>query len=252
VPGGAVSPAQTARRTSEIGRSVQLLKGFRTQYDDQDGFYTMLADDTVDLVREFCPPAERRVVDVGGGRGYFAEAFRRAGSSSVFVEPFWQSMGDRGKKLGYGIIGDGLRLPFADGTFDISHSSNVLEHVTDPRLFFDEMLRVVRRDGIMFLAFTNWFSPFGGHETSPWHYLGGDRAAERYERKTGDSPKNRYGSSLFRLDVSEVLSWARARKDAVLLDAFPRYYPRWTRPLVSIPGVREVATWNLVIVMQRR
>ena len=103
------------------------------------------------------------------------------------------------------------------------------------------MVRAIRPGGVLFLAFTNWLSPFGGHETSPWHFFGGSAArAERYERKHGEVPKNRYGSSLFRLDISDVLPWVRNRDDADLLDAFPRYYPRWTKPLVSVPGVREV------------
>jgi SAM-dependent methyltransferase len=244
--------SREGRFVNEISRSFRLLQGFRAQYDDPDGFYTLLADDTVALVREYEPLAGRRVVDIGGGRGYFGEAFRRAGADSVFVEPFWDEMADQGRKLGYGVVGDGLRLPFADATFDFSHSSNVLEHVTDPRRFLGEMLRVLRPGGTMFLAFTNWLSPFGGHETSPWHYLGGERAAIRYERKMGHAPKNRFGTSLFRLDISAVLSWVGSRADADLLDVFPRYYPKWTRPLIGVPGLREIATWNLVIVMRRR
>jgi SAM-dependent methyltransferase len=234
-----------------MARSVQLLKGFRTQYDDPDGFYTMLADDTVELVDEYESVAGQRVADIGGGPGYFAQAFRRAGAQSVFVEPYGEAMTEVGRSLGYGIIADGLSLPFADGTFDITHSSNVLEHVVNPKVFFDEMLRVVRPGGLMFLAFTNWFSPFGGHETSPWHYLGGDRAAQRYERKLGHPPKNRFGTSLFRLDVAEVLNWSRHRNDAHLIDTFPRYYPSWTKPIVAIPGLREIVTWNLVVVLRR-
>ena len=238
--------------SSEIRRSLRLLQGFRTQYEDPDGFYTMLADDTVSFVGEYEPIAGRRVIDVGGGQGYFARSFRRAGAESTFVEPFWDELKDEGRKLGYGIIGDGTNLPCGDSTFDISHSSNVLEHVTDPTGFIDEMIRVIRPGGLVFLAFTNWFSPFGGHETSPWHYLGGERAVARYERKKGRSPKNLYGTSLFRLDIAEVLSWVSDRKDAELVDTLPRYYPRWTRPLVAIPGIREVLTWNLVIVLRRR
>ena len=238
--------------TLELKRSIRLLQGFRTQYEDPDGFYTMLADDTVLLVRDYEPLDGKRVLDVGGGPGYFAQAFRRAGADSVFVEPSWDALGEQGRKLGYGVIGDGIQLPFADRAFDVSHSSNVLEHVTDPQGFVDEMIRVIRPGGVMFLAFTNWFSPFGGHETSPWHYLGGERAAARYERKNGYPPKNCYGMSLFRLDIADVLSWVSHRSDAELVDSFPRYYPRWTRPLVSVPGLREVATWNLVIVLRRR
>ena len=235
-----------------LSRSVRLLKGFRTQYDDPDGFYTMLADDTVELVGEYHPVAAQRVVDVGGGPGYFAQAFRRAGAKSVFVEPFWESMTASGQQLGYGVIGDGLSLPFGDGAFDISHSSNVIEHVVDPETFLYEMLRVVRPGGLMFLAFTNWFSPFGGHETSPWHYLGGEWAVKRYERKLGYAPKNRFGASLFRLDIADVLKWAKTTQQADLIDAFPRYYPSWTKGIVAIPGIREVVTWNLVIVLRRR
>ena len=235
-----------------MSRSVRLLKGFRTQYDDPDGFYTMLADDTVELVGEYHPVAAQRVVDVGGGPGYFAQAFRRAGAKSVFVEPFWESMTASGQQLGYGVIGDGLSLPFADGAFDISHSSNVIEHVVDPEAFFYEMLRVVRPGGLMFLAFTNWFSPFGGHETSPWHYLGGEWAVKRYERKLGYAPKNRFGASLFRLDIADVLKWAKSTQQADLIDTFPRYYPSWTKGIVAVPGIREIVTWNLVIVLRRR
>ena len=36
-----------------------------------------------------------------------------------------------------------------------------------------------------------------------------------------------------------------------MLDAFPRYYPRWTKWIVRVPGLREILTWNLVVVMRR-
>jgi SAM-dependent methyltransferase len=244
--------ARNATFLGELNRSLRLLRGFRTQYKDPQAFYTLLADDTVELVKRYSPVIGHRVVDVGGGSGYFAEAFRRAGSESVFVEPFWEEMTPAGQALGYGIIGDGMQLPFADGEFDISHSSNVIEHVTEPRLFFSELIRVVRTGGIIFLAFTNWYSPFGGHETSPWHYLGGDRAAARYERKHGHAPKNRFGTSLFRLDIVEVLEWARTCRQADLITIFPRYYPDWAKFVVQVPGLKEVLTWNAVLVLRRR
>jgi glycosyltransferase involved in cell wall biosynthesis/SAM-dependent methyltransferase len=235
-----------------VRRSLALLRGFRHQFDDPDGFYAMLGDDTVATIERYHPLAGALVVDVGGGPGYFAEAFRRGGAASVFVEPYWDEMTAPGRSLGYGLVGDGLALPFAEGTFDVAHSSNVIEHVTEPRLFLDELVRVVRPGGTVFLAFTNWLSPFGGHETSPWHYLGGERAVRHYERHVGYPPKNRFGESLFPLSIGQVLSWARHHPGADLLDAFPRYYPRWARPVVAMPGVREVVTWNLALVLRRR
>ena len=149
------------------------------------------------------------------------------------------------------VVSTGCELPLADACFDIGFSSNVLEHVPDPWKFFAELIRLVRPGGIVFLAFTNWLSPFGGHETSPWHYLGGARAARRYEERLGYPPKNLYGRNLFPLSVGEVLKWVRKRSDVELLDAFPRYYPPWSKPILHVPGVREVATWNLAVVLRR-
>lgn len=237
---------------ASLRRSAILFKKFRTQYEDPDDFYTHLAQDTVQLVERYQPVRGQRVVDIGGGPGYFAKAFLGSGAKSCFVEPFWDALSDSGKTSGLGIIGDGMDLPFSEGTFDVSHSSNVIEHVIRPRQFLNEMVRVVRPGGLIFLAFTNWFSPFGGHETSPWHYFGGNWAATRYERRLGYAPKNRYGSSLYRLDIGRVLSWARDMKGVEFIDAFPRYYPHWTKGIVRVPGVREIATWNLALVLRRR
>ena len=234
-----------------LRRMVALLRGFRSQFDDPDEFYTFLADDTIALIERYQPLTGMRVVDVGGGSGYFAEAFRRADAISAFIEPEWDEMTEVGRQLGFGIVGDGCHLPLADGSFDVSFSSNVVEHVKDPWLFLHELVRVVRPGGLVFMAFTNWLSPFGGHETSPWHYAGGEWAARRYEQKLGYPPKNRFGESLYKLSIGEVLQWARHYPGARLVDTFPRHYPYWTKPLVLVPGIREIATWNLVVVLRR-
>ena len=242
---------QPASHPVGLRRMAALIKGFRTQFDDPDHFYTLLADDTIDLIERYEPLAGKSIVDVGGGSGYFAEAFRRASARSVFIEPLWDEMTEPGRRLGFGIVGDGCRLPLADASFDVSFSSNVVEHVRDPWQFLDELVRVVRPGGLVFMAFTNWLSPFGGHETSPWHYLGGEWAAKRYEAKLGYPPKNRYGESLYPLSIAAVLRWAQGNAGTRLVDAFPRYYPYWSKAITVLPGVREIVTWNLVVVLRR-
>ena len=127
-------------------------------------------------------------------------------------------------------------MPFADRSFDVAFSSNVLEHVPDPWTMADEMVRVTKPGGIVYLSYTNWLSPWGGHETAPWHYLGGDRAAKRYLDKTGNEPKNRFGASLFAVSVSDALRWARNHPDADLVEAIPRYHPSWAQWIVKVPG----------------
>lgn len=233
-------------------RSIELFKGFRREQDDPIGFYRLLADDAVREMSRYCQLTGARVIDIGGASGYVGEAIADAGAAALTVEYDWAQIVEHGRRLRHGVQGDGLALPVFDAAFDVAYSSNVLEHVPDPEQMLREMVRVVCPGGIVFVTYTNWLSPWGGHETAPWHYFGGEWAARRYERHYGQEPKNRYGVSLYRLPVSQVLGWARDCPDVEILDAFPRYYPHWTAPLVRVPGVREVATWNLAMVLRRR
>jgi len=144
-----------------------------------------------------------------------------------------------------------MALPVADGGVDVCFSSNVLEHVPDPAAMLAEMIRVTRPGGVIYLAFTNWYSPWGGHEMAPWHYLGGRYAERRYIRKTGRPPKNKPGTGLFPVHVGPTLRAVRALSDIVVLAAQPRYYPRWSRIVLRVPGLREVVTWNLLLVLHK-
>jgi SAM-dependent methyltransferase len=234
-----------------VKRSYELFQAFRHEGTDPATFYSLLADDTVRDVAEYCQVVGARVLDVGGASGYVADVFREIGSKTVTAEYDFSQMVEHGRRLVNGVAADGCELPFATGSMDISYSSNVLEHVVSPQRMLSEMIRVVAPGGVVYLTFTNWLSPWGGHETSPWHYRGGEWAARRYRRVHGVEPKNRYGKDLFRLGVGQVLRWCQTRSDVTVVDAFPRYYPRWTRPLVRIPGLRELLTWNLVVVMRR-
>ncbi len=235
-----------------IRRSVELFKAFQHEGTDPATFYGLLADDTVADVTRFCSLEDTVVLDVGGASGYVAEAFRQRGARALTAEYDVDQTTEHGRHLVDGIIADGCALPLADGSVDVTYTSNVLEHVRHYEQMLSEMVRVTAPGGVLYITFTNWLSPWGGHETSPWHYLGGEWAARRYDRVSGQPAKNRYGTSLFKLSVRDVLHWSTTCPDADLLDAFPRYYPRWTKGLVKIPGVREVATWNLVVVLRRR
>ena len=86
------SPSKSESFLDGLRRSATLLQKFRTQYEDPDDFYTYLAEDTVRLVARYEPVEGQRVVDIGGGPGYFARAFLKAGAASCFVEPFWDEM----------------------------------------------------------------------------------------------------------------------------------------------------------------
>jgi SAM-dependent methyltransferase len=195
------------------------------------------------------------MLDVGGGPGYFREAFVAAGATYFALDTDVGELSGRGGIAPGTVIGDGMRLPFRDGCVDVCYSSNVLEHVPEPWRMAEEMLRVTRAGGTVFLSWTVWWGPWGGHETSPWHYLGGSRARRRYRRRHGREPKNRFGESLFRVTVADGLRWARGRRAAGVADVVsvhPRYNPAWSWWLLRVPVLREVVTWNLVVVLRKR
>src|SRR5208283_3659937 len=75
------------RTDATIIRSIELFKAFRVEQRDPDMFYQLLAADSVAQVAAHVPLAGRLVLDVGGGMGYFTDAFRGAGATCVLVEP---------------------------------------------------------------------------------------------------------------------------------------------------------------------
>lgn len=235
---------------------MHLLGEFRFEQSDPARFYGALAADTAAMVQDLWAGVGGpggTVLDVGGGPGYFADAFAAQGFDYVGVEPSPDEM-HAGPAAGSGagtfVRASGTALPFADGSVDVCLSSNVAEHVREPWRLGREMLRVTRPGGLVVLSYTVWLGPFGGHEMGLTHYLGGRRAADRYARRHGHRPKNDYGSSLFAVSAADGLEWAAST--GALVAAFPRYHPRWAWWTVGAPVLREFTVSNLVLVLQPR
>lgn len=241
-----------ADRGATLARSVRLFRAFLKEQSDPDHFYQVLAGDSVAQLAAYTPLAGRLVLDVGGGPGYFADAFRAEGAHYLGVDPDVGELSARGAPAAGMVRASGTQLPLRNGSVDVCYSSNVLEHVADPAAMLAEMVRVTRPGGTVFASFTPWFSPWGGHETAPWHFLGGAYARRRYVKKHGREPKNRFGESLFAFRVGSAIAWARHCEEAVLIRALPRYHPWWATWIVHVPVLREFASWNLVLVLRKR
>ena len=54
---------------------------------------------------------------------------------------------------------DGQSFPFSDNTFDVVLSNFVFEHLSDPLDTFNEMIRVVKKEGLIIIACPNFGSP---------------------------------------------------------------------------------------------
>ncbi|MFF8671552.1 class I SAM-dependent methyltransferase [Streptomyces sp. NPDC015242] len=250
-PVAAPRPARAAPyKDPSFRRSLTLFRAFLREQDDPGACYSLLARDAVDQVEAWDGPvAGRTVLDVGGGGGYFTAEFRRRGANAFLFEPDVAELGE--KPPDAAVVADGYLLPLRDGVADVTFSSNVLEHVADPETFLSELARVTRPGGLIYVSFTNWLSPWGGHEWAPWHYLGAERARARYARRTGRPAKHTLGENLFAVHIGPTLRQVRARDDVTVVSARSRYWPFLAEAVVKAPVIREFATWNLLLILRR-
>lgn len=81
-----------------------------------------------------------RILDLGGGWGFYAEPLKKRGHEHVVLDVI---------KPGYQkapvVLYDGGRIPFPDESFDVTILVTMLHHVPDPQALFKEVYRVTRR-----------------------------------------------------------------------------------------------------------
>jgi SAM-dependent methyltransferase len=204
-----------------------------------------LAQDTRAFLESRVGLAGARVLDLGSGFGEFGWALHEAGALPISL--------DRQARGGIRpVVADArVALPFRDGGFDGVLCSNLLEHVPSPPALVAEIARVLRPGGWAYLSWTAWFAPLGGHEYSPWHYLGvrPARAIGRHVRL--GQGHNVPGVELFPVHVGPTLRGIRRTGAFDIRYAGPRYWPSQTW-IVRVPGFRELATWNCLLLLQRR
>jgi SAM-dependent methyltransferase len=223
---------------------------FLAERKEPGPFYEEMA---VRTVEDFpFPLAGAHVLDLGCGPGYYGRALEAAGAGVAAVDLDAHSLGAPVPGAPAALRADAARLPFGDAAFDGVFCSNLLEHTPDPGAVVDEVARVLRPGGWGWLSWTNWYSPWGGHGISPFHYLGPRAGVALHRRLRGRLPEvNLPFDGLWPTHIGTVLALVRRHPEVELLDAAPRYYPsqRW---LMKVPGLREVAAWNCLLLLRRR
>jgi SAM-dependent methyltransferase len=239
-------------RLRGLDRVRTLWRLFRNERDDPEPFYSLLATEAVrDLEGRHGPLVGQRILDLGCGPGWYARALRARGAVVTPLDGDPDELLAAGRGPAGAILGDAARLPIGSGVADGVFCSNLLEHAADTRGVLTEIARVLRPGAWAYVSWTNWYSPWGGHDMTPWHLLGPERGSRAYERRHGPPPKNRYGTGLFPVHIGPTLRLVGELSDLELERAEPRYWP-WARAVVSVPGLREVLTWNCVLRLRRR
>ncbi|MFH1068601.1 MAG: class I SAM-dependent methyltransferase [Candidatus Glassbacteria bacterium] len=104
-------------------------------------------------------PAEARVLEVGCGEGYGTSLIGRKVREVTGLDIDPAAVDHAGRRYGSDrcrfVRYDGVRIPFADGAFDVAVSFQVIEHVPDDRAFVAEAHRVLAPGGIYMITTPN-------------------------------------------------------------------------------------------------
>lgn len=116
----------------------------------------------------------KTVLDIACGTGYGIGLLRSTAKfvTGVDIDPVAANeakaeCGDNGAVL----LGNGLGLPFADGTFEVITSFETLEHLHERFAFLAELKRVLTADGTLILSTpnANYSLPVNGVPANPFH-----------------------------------------------------------------------------------
>lgn len=111
-----------------------------------------------------------RLLDVGCGTGGFSALAAEAGAEvwSVDASPEAVAITAARADGARALVAAAEVLPFADGSFDVVYCFSTLEHVADAGDAVREMVRVLRRDGTIYLHTPNRWACFEGHYKIFW------------------------------------------------------------------------------------
>lgn len=120
-------------------------------------------DVLIDLFLKDVNLAGLSVLDAGCGTGRGAEQFAMRGAQVTAVDLGMRLLNRTQERCSscHPAQASVLQLPFADNTFDVIFSTEVIEHTPDPIASVHEMVRVLKPNGLLSLSTPNllWQTP---------------------------------------------------------------------------------------------
>jgi SAM-dependent methyltransferase len=213
-------------------------------------FYRLQALDAIRWIeaRGVRPRAGLSVLDLGCGDGTFGVELSRRGASVTFA--------DENDWLPAEVLRSQFRAinldhddPTSLGRHDLIICSNVIEHLRSPESLLAAFPRLLNPGGYAYLSWTNWLSPWGGHDFSPFHYLGPTLGPKLFDRLLKRPRQLRPGENLFVTHIGRTLRFLRAQPGLRIAALAPRYYTELA-VIMRVPLLREFLAWNCAMLLR--
>jgi SAM-dependent methyltransferase len=126
-----------------------------------------------DLVAQSLHYKFQSVLDIGAGNGFASNIYHKHGktvtATGLCIESYGRSNFPNTITLFEDVLVEDMHV-FADSQFDAIWCSHVLEHTQNPGLALNEIHRVLKEDGYLFLIVPE-YSPLivGGHISTGWN-----------------------------------------------------------------------------------
>lgn len=96
------------------------------------------------------------ILDVGCGNAWVAKYFLKRNKKVISLDISKtnpkKALEKYPSNYHYGTVADSYKLPFVPNTFDLIIASEIIEHVTNPRYFVNELFRVLKPGGKLIIS----------------------------------------------------------------------------------------------------
>ncbi len=221
------------------------------KYGDDSGFYLLQALDSVRWLERSGIElgSGTTVLDLGCGHGMIGGELAKKGCRVTFADiknsllPEYEGADYRE----FDVESDDYATL---GAYDLVICSNMLEHIPRPANLISKVDRLLNPGGLLYLSWVNWLSPWGGHEFTPFHYLGPRYGHRVYDRVVGRPRNHTPYLTLFPTSISGTLRMIRGNQRLRIKRILPRYTPELSF-VAHIPLLREFLAMNCLVIIEK-
>lgn len=204
----------------------------------------------------------KRLLDLGSGIAGYSREFARRGARVIgadLIQPNQTPV----EHLSL-LQANAMAVPLQSESVDVIFCASLIEHVAKPQEVLVEIERLLKWGGVSYVSFPPYYSPMGGHEYAPFHYLGERLAMRLVHRRTlvpdwvrqlysvpeeSNSFSDLYeGWGLYKMTIRKFRRLL-SNTGLACLNISTRYLPisfvRW-------PVIGEALTWHVQFLLSKR